>query len=37
MRPDDLAAIALRAIVDRTGVAPIAIDDVYFGAANAER
>jgi 3-oxoadipyl-CoA thiolase len=34
VRPDDLAAIALRAIVRRTGVAPSAIDDVYFGAAN---
>ena len=34
VRPDDLAAIALRAIVERTGVAPAAIDDVYFGAAN---
>jgi 3-oxoadipyl-CoA thiolase len=34
VRPDDLAALALRAIVDRTGVAPSAIDDVYLGAAN---
>ncbi|HXO17836.1 MAG TPA: 3-oxoadipyl-CoA thiolase, partial [Candidatus Dormibacteraeota bacterium] len=34
VRPDDLAAIALRAIVQRTGIAPAAIDDVYFGAAN---
>ena len=34
VRPDDLAAVALRAIVERTGVAPTAIDDVYFGAAN---
>ena len=34
VRPDDLAAVALRAIVQRTGVAPAAIDDVYFGAAN---
>jgi 3-oxoadipyl-CoA thiolase len=34
VRPDDLAAMALRAIVKRTGVAPEAIDDVYFGAAN---
>jgi 3-oxoadipyl-CoA thiolase len=34
VRPDDLAAIALRAIVQRTGVAPEVIDDVYFGAAN---
>jgi 3-oxoadipyl-CoA thiolase len=34
VRPDDLAATALRAIVDRTGIAPAAIDDVYLGAAN---
>ncbi len=34
VRPDDLAAVALRAIVDRTGVAPEAIDDVYLGDAN---
>jgi 3-oxoadipyl-CoA thiolase len=34
VRPDDLAALALRAIVERTGVAPAAIDDVYLGAAN---
>jgi 3-oxoadipyl-CoA thiolase len=34
VRPDDLAAIALRAIVQRTGIVPAAIDDVYFGAAN---
>ncbi|HEY2475099.1 MAG TPA: acetyl-CoA C-acyltransferase [Candidatus Cybelea sp.] len=34
VRPDDLAAIAVRAIVDRTNVAPEKIDDVYFGAAN---
>ncbi len=34
VRPDDLAAIAVRAIVKRTGIAPANIDDVYFGAAN---
>ncbi len=33
-RPDDLAAIAIRAVVERTGIARDAIDDVYFGAAN---
>jgi 3-oxoadipyl-CoA thiolase len=33
-RPDDLAALVVRAIVDRTGVPPSKIDDVYFGAAN---
>ncbi len=34
VRPDDLAALAVRAIVERTGIAPEAIGDVYFGAAN---
>jgi len=34
VRPDDLAAVALRALLERTGIAPGAIDDVYFGAAN---
>ena len=34
LRPDDLAAIAIRAVVERTGVNPAAVDDVYFGAAN---
>jgi 3-oxoadipyl-CoA thiolase len=34
VRPDDLAAVAVRAIVERTRVAPERIDDVYFGAAN---
>jgi 3-oxoadipyl-CoA thiolase len=34
VRPDDLAATALRAVVDRTGIAHDRIDDVYFGDAN---
>jgi 3-oxoadipyl-CoA thiolase len=34
VRPDDLAAIALRALVERTGVDPAGIDDVMLGAAN---
>ena len=34
VRPDDLAAIAIRAAVERSGVAPEAIEDVFFGAAN---
>lgn len=33
-RPDDLAAIAIRAVVDRARVPYDRIDDVYFGAAN---
>jgi 3-oxoadipyl-CoA thiolase len=34
LRPDDLAAIAVASILERTAVAPEAIDDVYLGAAN---
>lgn len=34
VRPDDLAAHILRAVVDRSGIDPALIDDVYFGAAN---
>ncbi len=34
VRPDDLAAYVVRAIVKRTGVDPAEIVDVYFGAAN---
>jgi 3-oxoadipyl-CoA thiolase len=34
VRPDDLAARAIRALVDRTGVDPATIDDVFWGAAN---
>ena len=34
VRPDDLAAHAIRAVVERTGVDPAEIVDVYFGAAN---
>jgi 3-oxoadipyl-CoA thiolase len=34
VRPDDLAAQAISAAVERAGVEPASIDDVYFGAAN---
>lgn len=34
IRPDDLAAVALRALVDRTGLDPSCIDDVLLGDAN---
>jgi len=34
VRPDDLAALAIREAVDRAGVAADEIEDVYFGAAN---
>lgn len=34
VRPDDLAALVLGAVIDRTGVSPGALDEVVFGAAN---
>ena len=34
IRPDDLAAVALRALVERTGVEPARIEDVVLGCAN---
>jgi 3-oxoadipyl-CoA thiolase len=34
VRPDDLAAHTIRAVVERAGVDPTEITDVYFGAAN---
>jgi 3-oxoadipyl-CoA thiolase len=34
VRPDDLGALAIRALVERTGVDPAALDDVFWGAAN---
>jgi 3-oxoadipyl-CoA thiolase len=34
VRPDDLAATAIAAAVERAGVDPAAIEDVYFGCAN---
>ncbi len=34
VRPDDLAAVVLRAIVDRTGIDPALIEDVILGCAN---
>ena len=34
VRPDDLAAIAIAAAVERAGVDPSEIEDVYFGCAN---
>jgi 3-oxoadipyl-CoA thiolase len=35
VRPDDLAATAVSAVVRRTGINPERIDDIFFGAANA--
>jgi 3-oxoadipyl-CoA thiolase len=34
VRPDDLAALAISAAVERAGVLPEQVEDVYFGAAN---
>jgi len=34
VRPDDLGAIALEALMDRTGVPAGEVEDVYFGCAN---
>ena len=34
VRPDDLAAIPIKAVVERSGIDPRSIDDVIFGCAN---
>src|SRR6188508_3060222 len=34
VRPDDLAAMVIKAIVDRTGIEPALIEDVILGCAN---
>jgi acetyl-CoA acetyltransferase len=34
IRPDDLAALVLRAIIDRTGIDPAMVEEVYLGCAN---
>src|SRR4051794_644650 len=34
VRPDDLAALVVRALVDRSGIDPAAIEDVILGCAN---
>lgn len=34
VRPDDLAALVIRALLDRTHIDPTLIEDVYLGAAN---
>lgn len=34
VRADDLAALAIRAIVERTGIDPFLVEEVYFGCAN---
>ncbi len=34
IRPDDLAAVAISAAVERAGIEPSSVEDVYFGCAN---
>ncbi len=34
VRPDDLAAIAIRAVVERSGIEPAAVEDVIMGCSN---
>src|SRR5512147_906472 len=34
VRPDDLAAFILRALVQRTGIDPVLVEEVYLGCAN---
>jgi 3-oxoadipyl-CoA thiolase len=34
VRPDDLAALVLKAIIERTGVDPAIVEEVYLGCAN---
>jgi acetyl-CoA acyltransferase len=34
VRPDDLGAVVLEALMERTGVPPSEVEDVYFGCAN---
>ena len=34
VRPDDLAAIVLKALVERTGIDPAVVEEVYMGCAN---
>lgn len=34
VRPDDLAALTIQALVQKTGIDPVLIEEVYFGCAN---
>src|SRR5215216_2885423 len=34
VRPDDLAALTIRAVIERTGIDPGLVEDVIFGCAN---
>src|SRR3712207_9299797 len=37
VRPDDLGAVGLEALMERTGVSPSEVEDVYMGCANQAR
>jgi 3-oxoadipyl-CoA thiolase len=34
VRPDDLAALVIKSVIERTGIDPGSVEDVYFGSAN---
>jgi 3-oxoadipyl-CoA thiolase len=34
VRPDDLAALVIRQIIERSGIDPASVEDVYFGSSN---
>jgi 3-oxoadipyl-CoA thiolase len=34
VRPDDLAALVLKSLVERTGIVPSQVEEIYFGCAN---
>ncbi len=34
VRPDDLAAIVVKAVIERSGIDPATVEDIFFGAAN---
>ncbi len=34
VRPDDLAALVIRSVIERSGIDPASVEDVFFGAAN---
>ena len=34
VRPDDLAALVIRQVIERSGIDPAAVEDVYFGSSN---
>ena len=34
VRPDDMGALVIRELIERTGIDPGAVEEVYFGCAN---